>query len=405
MKIAFYSPNKPLSHPNPSGDLAIARGICAALVASGHECREIIDFRSRWFWTSSRGWIEALRAIGKTYRHTAAFEPEVWLTYHSYYKSPDVIGPLITSLYGIPYVLFQPMYGTKWRKDRLTRTGFYLNRIAMKSCRHAFSNNLDDLEALSKVIATHKITYLPPGIFPEEFKFDAEARQEIRSLWSIPEDMPLIMSAARLRRGVKSESIHYLLKSLSRIDGRLVSFKLMIVGDGPMEDEIRSAAGMLLPERTIFVGKVDRKDMSRYYSASDLFVVPGRGESLGMVFLEAQACGLPVVALDTAGVPQVVRKGITALLVPNDEGEAMAEAVRTLILDKSFRSMLGQNGKKFVREERNLHQNYMKLSEDLKNFKPKLPNSATCQKSWTQAPIKVSEETTLNPRQWPHPPR
>lgn len=368
MRIAFHSPNKPLSHPNPSGDLIIARGIQATLEAFGHDCRELVDFRSRWFWTTARGRLEALRNIAKACRKTAAFKPQVWLTYHTYYKTPDIIGPVITRLYQIPYVLFQPMYGTKWRKDRSTRTGFYLNRLALKSCDHAFSNNLDDLESLRRVIEPQKITYLPPGIFPEEFEFDADARHEIRSHWNIPDSIPLILSAARLRSGVKSESMHYLLKALSRIDEHQAPFKLMIVGDGPKEDEIRNAADMLLPGKTIFTGKVDRKDMVRYYSASDIFVFPGIGESLGMVFLEAQSCGLPVVALDTAGVPQVVRNGVTAFLVRKDEGEAMAEAVIALILDGTLRKRMGENGKRFIREERNLHRNYLRLMQDLERI-------------------------------------
>jgi glycosyltransferase involved in cell wall biosynthesis len=109
--------------------------------------------------------------------------------------------------------------------------------------------------------------------------------------------------------------------------------------------------------------------MFRYYSAADIFVFPGIGESLGMVFLEAQACELPVVALDTAGVPQVVRRSTTALLVPEDDGRSMAHAIDALLSSAELRNRLGQKGREFIREERNLHRNYVQLSKILQDIR------------------------------------
>ena len=59
VKIAFYCPNKSLTHPHPSGDQVIARGIQSALDLLGHDCREIVQFRSRWFWKSGSGLLGA----------------------------------------------------------------------------------------------------------------------------------------------------------------------------------------------------------------------------------------------------------------------------------------------------------------------------------------------------------
>ena len=95
LKIAFFCPNKPLSHAHPSGDLTIALGLQNALNDMGHECREIVQFRTRWFWKSSTGWIEAFSSFLEAYRRTRQFQPDLWLTYHSYYKSPDMIGPSV----------------------------------------------------------------------------------------------------------------------------------------------------------------------------------------------------------------------------------------------------------------------------------------------------------------------
>lgn len=368
MRIAFYCPNKPLAHPDPSGDWVIAGGIRNALNGLGHDCREIVSFRSRWFWKSYLGWTEAFKSFFKAFSSALRFRPHLWLTYHTYYKSPDLHGPRISRLLNIPYILFQPIYSTKRRKTAGTRTGFYLNRIALKACRHSFTNNLRDLEALRRIIPSQNITYLPPGIFPEDFRRDEASGRAVRRDYGIPQETPLLMTAAMLRPDVKFQSMTYLLRSLSLIGKKQFPFMLLVVGDGPMRADLHAAAQNLLPGRVVFAGRVDRSIMYRYYSAADLFVFPGIGESLGMVFLEAQACGLPVIALNTAGVPQVVRQGETGLLVTEDDGEAMAKAVEKLLSEPQIRTRMASNGSKFIREERNLHCNYRELSQKLEEI-------------------------------------
>lgn len=368
MKIAFYCPNKPLSHPQPSGDLTIARGIWQALNALGHDCREIAEFRSRWFWQNHRGWLQAATSFVSAYRGSIRFRPHLWLTYHSYYKSPDVLGPWISRLLQIPYVLFQPMFSTRRRKRKQTRFGFYCNRLALKACRHAYTNNLDDLEALHRALPTHRVTYIPPGIFPEEFERNEPAGMAVRRRYGIPSDKTLLLTAAMLRADVKFDSIRYLFASLAVLNQEQHELALLLCGDGPMEGEVRAMAGELLPGRVIFAGRVERQEMPAFYSAADMFVFPGLGESLGMVFLEAQACACPVVALDTAGVPQVVLANETGLLVADDGGTSLARAVARLIQDQQLRTRLAAKGPEFIRTQRNLHTSYRLLSKRLQEL-------------------------------------
>jgi glycosyltransferase involved in cell wall biosynthesis len=373
VKIAFYCPNKPLTHPHPSGDLVIAQGIQSALNRLGHDCREIVQFRARWFWKTRAGWIEAVRALAAAWRSASAFGPQLWMTYHSYYKSPDVVGPRISRLLSIPYVIFQPMYGTRRGKDTATSPGFHLNRWALKRAGHVFSNNLRDLEGLGRIVSPERITYLAPGIYPEELERDLEGGRTIREALNIPADRLVILTAARWREGVKAESFLYLLKALLQLERLHTDFTLLVVGDGPKEAELREAARSALGERIVFAGRVLRASMARYYSAADIFAFPGIGESLGMVFLEAQSCGTPVVALDTAGVPQVVVHGKTGILAARDDGgEAMAEALEFLARNPLRRRTLGDAGVRFVREARNLHRNYSELSEKLESLAGKL---------------------------------
>lgn len=365
MKIAFYCPNKPLSHPYPSGDLVIAQGILKSLASQGHTCREIVGFRSRWFWNRPTGWWRAIRAVFSAYKACRGFRPEFWLTYHSYYKAPDVMGPWCSRILHIPYAIFQPMYGTRRRKTARTKWGFVLNRRAIRSAHALFVNNLEDLEGVRRVADPFTVIYMPPGIFPEEFRRDEALGMEVRHRLGIPSKMPLVMTACRFRPGVKFQSLAYCFESLGILKDNYERFMLMVVGDGPAHREVQNLAEGRLGERCVFAGAVPREEMFHYYSAAHVFAFPGIGESLGMVYLEAQACGVPVVALRTAGVPQVVRNGETGFLVEDDGGRAMAMAVKRLLQDSALRNRMGAQGVEYVNRERNLNQNYRDLSRKL----------------------------------------
>ena len=368
LKIALFCPNKPLSHVHPSGDLTIARDLQNALNDMGHDCREIVQFRSRWFWKSAEGCFRAFTSFFEAYGKARQFAPNLWLTYHSYYKSPDILGPWVSRLVRIPYVIFQPMYSTKRRKTAETRVGYYLNRLALKTASWAFTNNLNDIVGLGRILHPNRISYLPSGIVPEEFQRDEAAGNKIRKRFQIPSDALVVMTAARFRPGVKYESLVYLLRSLALIEPERQPFTLMVVGDGPMEEQLKALADELLPGQTIFTGRVARHHMVQFYSAADLFAFPGIGESLGMVYLEAQACGLPVVALDSPGVSQVVAGGQTGLLVSRDEGHAMAEAIATLLKSPEVRQKLGREATQYVGEQRNAQRNYRHLSQKLEEI-------------------------------------
>ena len=108
--------------------------------------------------------------------------------------------------------------------------------------------------------------------------------------------------------------------------------------------------------------------MYRYYSACDLFVFPGIRESLGLVFLEAQSCGLPVVAFNNAGVPDAVKDGVTGLLVPMDAVEPFADAIERLLSDSKLRRTMGEAAQSYVRRNYDLDKNYRKMEAVLQKL-------------------------------------
>jgi glycosyltransferase involved in cell wall biosynthesis len=108
--------------------------------------------------------------------------------------------------------------------------------------------------------------------------------------------------------------------------------------------------------------------MYRFYSAGDIFAFPGIRESLGMVFLEAQSCGIPVVAFANGGIPEVVRDGETGFLVPLYDSDRFAEAIEFLLTKRDIRQKMGQTAQVHVRESHDINRNYKEIKKVLEDI-------------------------------------
>ncbi len=364
MRIAFYAPFKPLGHPRPSGDLAIGTGLYHFLKGRGHRLTQISKLRARWIYWKPWLWPKTLRARSRALKTCKKTGASIWLSYHSYYKAPDLLGPECSRRLNLPYAIFQGIYSTKRRRDWRTWAGFELNRRALLCADHVFSNRKTDLLNLERVVPPEKLSYVVPGIMPEQFRFDAETRRKIRFEWGIDEQV-VLLSAAMFRPGVKSESLTWVIRSCAQIDHKRHPFVLVMAGEGKEGPRLRQLADRCLQNRVRFVGKIAREKMYRFYSAGDLFVFPGIRESLGMVYLEAQSCGLPVVAFADGGVPEVVAEGKSGYLVrPFDKSRFIGAIVR-LLSDLTLRRRMGEAAGRYVRQNHDVGENYRKVEEVL----------------------------------------
>jgi len=368
MRICFYAPFKPLGHAHPSGDLVTAAGIFDYLVKGGHQVLTASTLRCRWLYWKPWLWPRLLWERKQVIRKFATIPVDLWFTYHSYYKAPDLLGPSASKKMNIPYVIFQGIYSTKRRRQFKTRPGFYLNKAALLAADHVFTNKKVDLINLQRLISDERVTYVAPGLNPEEFTFDSQARDELRRKWC-PDDEPVIFSAAMFRPDVKTRGLKWVIRACGELGRSGHQFQLVIAGDGKERKTLQKLAAEQLPGRVRFVGKIPRAELYRFYSAADLFVFPGIGESLGMVFLEAQACGLPVVAFDNAGVPEAVQDRKTGFLVPMHAMAPFVDAVKRLLKDRGLRRQMGQTAKSYVRSTRNLDLNYQEIERVLQKIR------------------------------------
>ncbi len=366
MRIAFYAPFKPIDHPNPSGDLVIANGLVDHLRNRGNIIQITSRLRSRWIYWKPWNMIRLLTERLRIKKALALQKPDMWLTYHSYYKAPDLLGPAISKELNIPYVIFQGIYSTSVRRKWQTRPGYHLNTKALLCADKVLTNRHGDMVNLERLLPMERLHYLAPGIHPRQFTADSSARDRIRAQWDTG-DSTVILSAAMFRADVKTEGLTWVIESCARLIQQGHNLRLVIAGDGREKQKLVSIANTLLREKVIFVGQVPRHRMSEFYSGGDLFVFPGINESLGMVYLEAQSCGLPVVAFDTAGVPEVVKNGETALLTPLFDQERFDKAVASLLQDPEKRERMGTEAARYIREQHDITQNYHQLEELLQD--------------------------------------
>ena len=184
MKILFYTPFKPLGHAHPSGDLITATGIYEYLQSQGHQVIPVSSLRCRWIYWRPWLWPKLLWERKRIIREFSDTDIDLWFTYHSYYKAPDLLGPIASRKLKIPYVIFQGIYSTKRRRKFKTRIGFYLNKDSLCAADHIFSNKQVDLLNLKRLLPESEMTYVSPGLRPQDFWFDAYARTDLRTQWN-----------------------------------------------------------------------------------------------------------------------------------------------------------------------------------------------------------------------------
>ena len=185
-----------------------------------------------------------------------------------------------------------------------------------------------------------RVAVVPEGI-------DLEAWRRARSRFEEEGRPPVVLSVARQYRRKDTPT---LLEAFARLRQSHPAVRLRIVGGGPELPRLRARARELgLGERVTFLGEVpDGGAVRREYLAADLFCLPSLQEGFGIVFLEAMAAGLPIVAARTAAVPEVVPGGEAGLLVPPRDPAALAAALARLLDDEALRRRLGEAGRRRV---------------------------------------------------------
>ena len=126
---------------------------------------------------------------------------------------------------------------------------------------------------------------------------------------------------------------------------------LDIAGDGILARQLKARVDSLgLSERVTFLGMIDFDDIPRIYAVADIFVLPSEGDSFGLVFVEAMASGLPVVAVSGGAVEETVHDGVNGLLAPPGDAAALSQCILEFVKDPELRRSVGQRNVEYVKE-------------------------------------------------------
>lgn len=332
---AFYAPMKSPSHPVPSGDRAMARALRIALGAAGIEADVASDLRSRdgagdtaaqdALITKAHEELPKVLAKGRTKGW------RVWITYHNYYKAPDLLGPAVTRALGIPYVQIESTRARKRLTGPWARFAERAEAATDAAAAVAFFT-LRDAEALHAYAPpVQSLVHLPPFL-PREVLPPETTRKGA------------MLSVGMFRAGDKLASYKLIAETLGRLETD--DWQLHIAGDGPAHTAVAALMSPFGP-RVRFLGELDHDALQAAYGQASLLLWPGVNEAFGMSYLEAQATGLTVVAQD--------RPGMRDVLAPNaaypHEGQgasALAARLDLLLSNEKLRAKLGEGARAHV---------------------------------------------------------
>ena len=185
-----------------------------------------------------------------------------------------------------------------------------------------------------------KITVIPNAV---ELR-PAEARDEaLRARLDVGGDRPLVLTVARLEA---QKGITHLLDAAATLPDVVFA----IAGEGPERERlVAKAASLGVAERVRWLGH--RDDVPSLLAAADLFVLPSLNEGLPLAAMEAMLAGVPIIATDAGGTGEIVRDGVTGLLVPPGDPRALCESIRALLSDRVRAAQLATAARELIRRE------------------------------------------------------
>ena len=221
----------------------------------------------------------------------------------------------------------------------------WLAGLVLRNASLVVANSASTAKTIKQITPERDAVVITPAVSVSEPITRQEARKEL----GIREDEEIILSVGRL---VQRKGFDLLLEATERLKDR-ERVRTVIVGDGPELPNLKQLAGHL-KHPVQFIPDAADNDVATWYAAADVFCLPAREtsgdvEGFGIVYLEAAAHGLPVIAARSGGAIEAVVDGETGILVPQDDVEALVDALRRLLGDAGLRKQMGDAGRERAR--------------------------------------------------------
>lgn len=247
---------------------------------------------------------------------------------------------------GVPYGVFT--YGNDFLAAQRRWYHCLFNR-ALRSADLVFAPSAYSRDQLVRLGPKKvKTIVVRPGVDSSRFRPMAHPRSH----------RPILLTVGRL---VKRKGQDMVIRALPLVRAKFPAVRYIIVGQGAERLRLEKLAEQLgVRDCVTFAGPVDDGELPKYYNDCDVFVMPSREipeeasvEAFGMVYLEASACGKPVIGGRSGGAEEAVVDGVTGLLVDPWNIEELAETINRLLSDEDFARDLGENGQRWVKKQMN----------------------------------------------------
>jgi glycosyltransferase involved in cell wall biosynthesis len=268
---------------------------------------------------------------------------------------PD-IAALSGKLYNLPCVL-------TYHND-IVRNGLLMNFIAQF---YNYSVNRAVLHAVDLIVTPspycyneskflksfkNKLVWIPPGVDIEKYSTGKSFKNH--QTYDLPDSSKIVLFVGVMSKAHTHKGVDQLIKSFKKVLKEIKDTYLILVGRGDMIPEYKRICETLgISDKVIFTGFVGDDTLIEYYRSSDVVVLPSTTiqEGFGMVLIEGNACGKPVIGTRVGGIKYVIKDGENGLLVPPKNPEALASAIIKLLNDEDLAKKMGNNGRKLVEEK------------------------------------------------------
>jgi glycosyltransferase involved in cell wall biosynthesis len=346
VRIAFYAPRASYLKPGLSGDLVFVRSLLDGLEERGHELqvvsrRDVRDFVRR------RASVHELVTEARSIRQlTKRFAPDAWLVYGASMKHPDLFG---WWQHPRRYVLIATALSNAQRVPRPWRAVFrFAHRSSLRRADRVVAyrpKSRDDLRSAG--VSEERLSVLPLAIATwNAVPFQEAARHRL----GLPLDAPVVLCVSRLTAPKEDGSpwkTEMVLQVVSAVAAASRDVVLLLVGDGPGRERVEARAAELgLEERVRLAGEVAHEELPSYFAACDLFALPDLRDFPFLAILEAQACGRPVLTMNTAAARLTVAADSTGVLA--NDIEEFGTRLRELTQDRARCRRMGEAGPAYI---------------------------------------------------------
>ena len=265
MNIGFYAPLKSPDSAIPSGDREMAKLLFNSLQNQGHEVKLVSKFKSR----EAKGLEKRQKQLKlqgeqiskeliQKFSTIGNWRPDLWFTYHMFYKAPDLIGPKVSAALKIPYVIAEASHAPKRARGRWS----LFHGEVEKTIAHAdliIGMNTNDHVGIKQILNDHtRYEELRPFLKVNRIRTGDKiaGRRYLEKKHKLPSNSIWLLAVGMMRDGDKFASYKILSEALTKINATK-NWDLIIIGDGPLRTEVET----LFSEEIVFTGQLTPRQL------------------------------------------------------------------------------------------------------------------------------------------------